>query len=108
MSKDFHLSDRIYAYKVVVEDADKVHVQIFQGTLKAIGYEGSAIYVYAVKTNSGDIVRFTEKSHMFKLKKNLLRALKKDLKKRTLELYLKAVRLQEAFFDGMEKAKELL
>ena len=108
MSKDFHLSDTVYAYKVFVEDGDKVSVQIFQGTLASISYRGENRYLYNIKTASGDLITFTEKSHMYKSKKNLLRALKEDVEKRTLALHLKVVRLQEAFFDGIEKAKELL
>ena len=108
MSKEIQLNDRIYAFKVFVEDDDKVHVQIFQGTLKGISYHGNGRYVYTMETNAGELITFTEKSHMYKSKKNLLRALKEDVEKRTLALQLKVVRLQEAFFENIEKAKELL
>ena len=104
----YNLNDTIYAYKVFVEDGNKVSVQIFQGTLAIIPYRGAKHYLYYIKTASGDLIGFTEKAHIYKSKKNLLRALKEDVDKRTQELQLKVVRLQEAFFDGIEKAKELL
>lgn len=108
MSKNLRLRDTVYAYKVFVEDGDKVSVQLFQGTLAIISYRGENRYLYNIKTASGDLIGFTENSHIYKSKKNLLRALKEDVEKRTQELQLKGVRLQEAFFDGIEKAKELL
>ena len=40
MSKEIQLNDTVYAYKVFVEDDDKVHVQIYQGTLASISYRG--------------------------------------------------------------------
>lgn len=108
MAKDFNLNDKLYAYKVLVEDDYKVHVQIFQGSLKGISYHGDGRYVYTVETNSGELITFTEKSHMYKSKKNLMRALYEDLNKRTRALHLKTVLLQEAFYKATDEAKELL
>ena len=108
MSRDINLNDRIYAYKVFIEDDYKVHVQIFQGLLKVISYHGNGRYVYTMETNAGELITFTEKSHMYKSKKNLMRALYEDLNKRTRELHLKIVLLQEAFYKATDEARGLL